>query len=441
MSTEGSFATLDQALSIIQGKALDAKTSAVDGLLPLDQIDDFLDTAVKNLRPSSAVVNQQVAADSAIHHTMMTPPKKKRRSPASNSTAVHRRKNAEILFLRERAEKLEDLLAQLKGNELGGSLVNHSALAFTCLPKEDQRSKWHSEAVTRYHERNNAEKTNRRLKEILQEYNNTSQKVQTILKGRKLRYGMEYLRNGETPCILDALQDVDYSYSLKARLEAEIETFYRGFYDVYQPHDPSMIYCAVQPKYDEKHKSTYMEFVTTTPMERSMEDMHKLTWEYLENTSDPTWKSNTLEKKVNVTLCHTKGTYNFKKLHLLRKFEEEDRIIIIWADVYLLPSKKLQARSLAYAVIERSRTNPTCACVKHTMLKLQVECTSESGGQATEEMKQNESIVLGAMARGMRQYWRYEQNRLVEENLRQPPTRIKTEVHQLESSRQNNKAS
>ncbi|KAG7382695.1 hypothetical protein PHYBOEH_010391, partial [Phytophthora boehmeriae] len=410
LSTEN-LTSLDEALSMIafcddsKGKTVGANGGAVDDMLSWDEIGDFLDTAVENLTPSNLVLNGQLT-DSTSHDAMMPPPKKKRACRGmSSSTAIYRRKNTEIQSLREQAVELEALLAQLKGSEVGGQ----SALAFTESRAENQRAKWHSEAVTRYQERSEAEKTNRQLKKILQQCDITSKKLGTILNGRQLDYAMEYLRTGESPCVLDALLDLDYTSRLRAQLESEVESLYRDFHNLYQPHDQSMVYSAVLPRYDEQHKSTCMEFVTTTPMECPMETAHHSTWTYLKNTSDPTWKHNTLEKKVNTTLSHSKGSYEFGKLHFLRKFEEKDRVVIIWSDILLLPSKRLQVRTFAYSVIERSRTDPMHASVKHTWLKLQADFID--GNRPTEVMKQTQESVLGAMSREMRKYWNYEQNR------------------------------
>ncbi|KAG2507300.1 hypothetical protein JM16_008434 [Phytophthora kernoviae] len=157
-----------------------------------------------------------------------------------------------------------------------------------------------------------------------------------------------------------------------------------------------------------------------------MEATHNLMWTYLENSSDRSRKANTLEKKTNVTLSHCGGTFEFGKLHFLRKFEEKDRVVIIWADILLLPSKKLQVHALAYSVIARSNAASINTSVMHTMLKLQVDCINGSGEQPSGEIKQTQDIVLGAMTREMRAYWQYEQNRLVGESLRQPPTSTET---------------
>ncbi|RLN51348.1 hypothetical protein BBJ29_009045 [Phytophthora kernoviae] len=360
-STDENFTTLDEALSFIklcddfEEKTLYVNGCALDDLLPLADIDGLLDAVAEKSTSNNFLAEQQLTDEAIL------PPKKKRfRSAASTSTALHRRKNAEIQLLRERAVELETLLGQLKVPEVGG----HQA--------------------------------------------------------------MEYLRNGESPCVLDALLNVGYTKSLKDQLEGEVESLYRDFHHIFQPHEPSMIYSSVQPKYDEQRKATVVEFVTTTPLDWSMEATHNLMWTYLENSSDRSRKSNTLEKKTNVTLSHRGGTFKFGKLHFLRKFEEKDRVVIIWSDILLLPSKKLQVHALAYSVIARSNAASINTSVMHTMLKLQVDCINGSGEQPSGEIKQTQDIVLGAMTREMRAYWQYEQNRLVGESLRQPPTSTET---------------
>ncbi|KAF1787022.1 hypothetical protein GQ600_11222 [Phytophthora cactorum] len=75
----------------------------------------------------------------------------------------------------------------------------------------------------------------------------------------------------------------------------------------------------------------------------------------------------------NSAACH------FHKLHFLRKYEEEDRIIIIWSDLMQMTSKNIRLRSIAHAVFTPSRTDPLNACVQQTFLKLYVEPTSGEG--------------------------------------------------------------
>ncbi|KAG7375942.1 hypothetical protein PHYBOEH_001931 [Phytophthora boehmeriae] len=426
--TEGGFTTLDQALSFIEfcdgfdeEKVPHADEANLEDLLQLNDIGALFDSDVED-QPSDLLGDQQLT-------DMRTPVKKLRPSkPAISSTEMHRRKNAEIQSLRDRAVELEALLAQLKGSKDGSCHASQSALAVMGLSDEGQRSAWENKAIARYQERSEAQKTNRRLKEILHQQSKTSKTLAKIVAGRKLRNAMNYLRNDQSPCLLDTFVTLDHTNCLKDQLETEVANRYRDFHLNFQPHDPSMIYNAVQPKYDEQHKSTFVEFVTTTPLECSMETAHNLKWIDLESTSDRSRRANTLEKKRTMTLYHSKGTYKLGKLHFLRRFKQKNRVIIIWADIYLLPSKKLQARSFAYSVIERSKTDPMNASVMHTMLKLQVGCLDGNDDKPTEEMKQSQDFVLGAMSRGYRKYWHYEQNRLIEESLRHSSTTIGTAV-------------
>jgi len=97
------------------------------------------------------------------------------------------------------------------------------------------------------------------------------------------------------------------------------------------------------------------------------------------------------------------STAHFHKFHFLRKFEEKDRVVIIWSDVLQMTAKKLRFRTVAHAVFTRSEADPLNASVMHTDFKLSMDLPASG-----------RDVVLGGYGRLMRKFWQGEQNRLLE---------------------------
>jgi hypothetical protein len=127
---------------------------------------------------------------------------------------------------------------------------------------------------------------------------------------------------------------------------------------------------------------------------------------------------------VNYALQHRGCALHFDKLHFLRRFEENDRIVLVWSDCRVLSSKKLQYRTLGYTAITPSAIAPLGKCTVHTTLQLEMVCAK--GGSGT--FKEAQELALGALSRMMRSFWQDEQNRLVEEASRAPPAPLQIAV-------------
>ncbi|ETM41265.1 hypothetical protein L914_12953, partial [Phytophthora nicotianae] len=114
---------------------------------------------------------------------------------------------------------------------------------------------------------------------------------------------------------------------------------------------------------------------------------------------DRSRKPNTLERRVNLTIPIGNGTScHFHKLHFLRKYEEEDRIIVIWSDLMQMTTRTVKLRSLAYVVFTPSKNDPSQA----------EDIVSQ------QDIRFGREVLLGAFARLMRTFWQDQQNRLLE---------------------------
>ncbi|POM76631.1 Hypothetical protein PHPALM_6104 [Phytophthora palmivora] len=331
--------------------------------------------------------------------------KKKLRSAASSSAELQRRRRAEIETLRKEVAQLEECLSnEAKGQQL--SLV---------VTKDNgQLSEWHRHALIQYQQRLKSEQRNHQLKKMIEQQSKDTNKLRHVLYKRNVLDGIEFVRTFESPCVKDFF--MDYASLLMDQLEEEVDSTYRNFKRMYQPQDGSIITCS-QTMYDEKCQSNTLEFETTTPMDWPMRAAFKHVWNVLESSSDQSRKSNALETKVHLTLpLPNRAACHFHKLHFLRKFEEQDRVIIIWSDLMQMTSKNIRLRSIAHAVFTPSEINPLHACVMQTFLKLYVE-PSNGGNVLPEDVQYGREVVLGAFGRLMRIFWQTQQSQLLEKPL------------------------
>jgi hypothetical protein len=141
--------TLEEALAFIDSIDLDDvvdDTSLASSCIDSDN----------SLFPASA---SDVAA--IQHHASKT--KKRKRSNLSSSTRLQQRKKAEVLFLRRRAQELQEYLDQLKSRRARFSSPGETnALSDGCLA-----SSWARTAKTFQQARLRSEDLNRRLKALM----------------------------------------------------------------------------------------------------------------------------------------------------------------------------------------------------------------------------------------------------------------------------------
>ncbi|KAL3670964.1 hypothetical protein V7S43_004149 [Phytophthora oleae] len=415
MNTNGDdeLVTLDAALAFINSCEEEAQEDAqppsakaldIHDVFTLEGIDDLKDDAIQELlaitKTSSPSGLQSVSPTTSIK-------KKRVRNAASSSTVLQRRKKAEIETLRDEIARLEGYLTQLSS-----SGPQSYALAVT---EDDGRlSEWHRHALLQYQQRHMSEQMNRRLKELLEHQWKISSKLRGILHRRNVLDGMEFVRTFESPSCEGSYFTTNHTAVLLDQLEGEVDGVYRNFHHIYRPHIEPTVNCTSQVIYNEKCDANVMEITTKTPLDWPMHAAFKNVWEFLESSSDRSRKPNTLEAKINLTLPHHNRTSShFNKLHLLRKYEEKDRIVIVWADIIQMTSRKIRLRTVAHAVFSQSEIDPSNACVMETFLKLYVEPISAEE-VSSEDIRYGQEVVLGTIGRLMRKFWQNEQNRLVD---------------------------
>ncbi|POM76632.1 Hypothetical protein PHPALM_6105 [Phytophthora palmivora] len=353
-----SLVTLDEALAFIDfcedGNTTARPSTSTDDLLPLNSLNDFLDTAT-----NGEEYKLQQSSSEAIESL---PKKKKRfRNAAYSSTALQRRRKAETQALRKEAHELEGYLAMLKRRHSS----NQTRVAKDNLGKHD--NEWHHRALAEYQKRLQAEQVNTRLKGIMDTQLQLGNKMRDVLSKRSTHW-----------------------VSLSS--------------------NPPMLRSSVEPSYDERFESETIQFSTTTPLDCSCQAVFDSLWSFFKTFSVCTLGIDSLQSKYASTLYHRGCAIRFNKLQYLRKFEEKDRIIIIWANYVLIPSTKLQYRTLGYTAIIPSHTDPLNGCVVHTKHKLYVEC---GANKPSGVLKTAHNTALCALSTMMRTFWNSEQNRML----------------------------
>ncbi|KAE9286932.1 hypothetical protein PF008_g26545 [Phytophthora fragariae] len=358
------------------------------------------DSYIKEAKSPTAMASEFISLDNVdrllvslfptLSPTELSPTKTKKR-PRS-STAAQRCQKAEIEALRTELAHLGAISARLR--RAGGQSTS----------VDGQVSEWHRKALAQYEERHRSEQMYWRLKEILEK----RRRCPTCYEG------LDFVRIFESPYFEDRHFTLDQSSLLLQQLEHEVESTYRDFNQVYRPQDDPTV-CATPPiVYNETCELNVMEFVTSTPLNWPLEAAFNHIWGYLQSSSNRSLKLDTVATKIDLLLPVQGSGLHFHKFHFLRKFEEKDRIIVIWSDLLQMTSKNLRLRSLAHAVLTRSETNPDRACVMDTNLKLYLDLPPSEQKLSPEDIRHAQDVVLRGMGRLMRQFWQNDQNGLLE---------------------------
>ncbi|OWZ07073.1 hypothetical protein PHMEG_00020587 [Phytophthora megakarya] len=291
--------------------------------------------------------------------------KKRVRSPASSSTVLQRRRRADILSLRQQVE-------ELKSFQMEYIISGHipTAPKLNCVKATEFKqhfgslSQWQQRALRQYDSRQHAEEINRELRAIWARQRKFSNTLNRLLhKGSK--------------------SSVSESFFI-------------------------IVWVSLCP-YKEQRRGNIVEFVTNTPINCSVKEAGNMIWRNLEKDQVRGRTTGSLQKVVSLTMDGHMETLRLDKMHFIRKFQEDDRMVIVCSDLHLLRSKGLKFTSKGYSTITKSNEDPTTASVVRIVLQLRMEnCT-------THATNQSETIVLLSLRTMIRKYLQSEQLRLTEE--------------------------
>ncbi|KAG6953630.1 hypothetical protein JG687_00012287 [Phytophthora cactorum] len=290
--------------------------------------------------------------------------KPRRKYPNSSSTVLQRRKKAEILALRSQVEQLEVQLAQLKQVPGAKCTLEDVEGALLIVPGHLPVS-WAEQAAVQYRSRLQAEKTNTKLKSIMANQINVSEALRTLLQKTAMLEDMDFLH--PAPCRPLA----DWMYSMEL-LEKRVESLYLDADAVFKPERMNSISVEAMVKQNQSLGKT-VEIVSTTPMLCPLKMASDTLWNWFSLTKPLRERPNTLERDYTLLLESQIGTLEFRKQNFMRRYEEADRVVVVWADILRLPKYKLQFRNQSWMVITPSADAPKDTSVLRTFQQIFVD--------------------------------------------------------------------
>ncbi|RLN47527.1 hypothetical protein BBJ28_00002929 [Nothophytophthora sp. Chile5] len=308
-------------------------------------------------------------------------PRRKRKTQPGYSTMMLRRKKTELRDLRDQAQELEQWLERLKRSIEEATLAERHNEPAEAKGATEDTSTWMQRAMLEFHQRQQAEHTNRSLKEVLE----NQRKV-----GNTLRGGMDFVTEASLS-VRHPLARADNSSALIAQLEKRVEQLHWDADTVFPQKQLPSFGCRLQPKLD-KYRGRTIEIVANAPVSCPMKDASDILWHEL----------SALRK-------YPDKSYRY----FMRKYEEADRVIHVRAYTVLLPSEGLQLRGHAWTVISRSKTDPLRACAVQFYLQLFVE-RQEGFSARPEDLEYIQESGLDAWSLKMRRYSQWLQELVVE---------------------------
>ncbi|ETN20469.1 hypothetical protein PPTG_03467 [Phytophthora nicotianae INRA-310] len=290
--------------------------------------------------------------------------KPRRKYPNSSSTVLQRRKKAEILALRTQVEQLELQLTQLKQVPAAKYALNDVEGALLVEPSHSPIG-WAEQATVQYRGRLQSEKTNIKLKSIMANQIKVSEALRTLLQKTAAMEDMDFLHPDPCKPLADGLSSMEL-------LEKRVESLYLDADAVFKPERMNSISVEAMVKQNQSLGKT-VEIISTTPMLCPLKVASDTLWNWFSLAKPVRERTNILERNYTLLLESQIGTLEFRKQNFVRRFEETDRVVVIWADILRLPKHKLQFRNQTWMFITPSADAPNDASVLRTFQQLFVD--------------------------------------------------------------------
>ncbi|ETL88004.1 hypothetical protein F442_13353 [Phytophthora nicotianae P10297] len=290
--------------------------------------------------------------------------KPRRKYPNSSSTVLQRRKKAEILALRTQVEQLELQLTQLKQVPAAKYALNDVEGALLVEPSHSPIG-WAEQATVQYRGRLQSEKTNIKLKSIMANQIKVSEALRTLLQKTAAMEDMDFLHPDPCKPLADGLSSMEL-------LEKRVESLYLDADAVFKPEWMNSISVEAMVKQNQSLGKT-VEIISTTPMLCPLKVASDTLWNWFSLAKPVRERTNILERNYTLLLESQIGTLEFRKQNFVRRFEETDRVVVIWADILRLPKHKLQFRNQTWMFITPSADAPNDASVLRTFQQLFVD--------------------------------------------------------------------
>ncbi|KAL4145121.1 hypothetical protein PRNP1_012794 [Phytophthora ramorum] len=343
--------------------------------------------------------------------------KQKKRRASGYSLKFQRRKKEELASLRDQAESLEVELRTL--TQLGRPSRRKEST--TKLSNSATKSKWHSTAMIKFRELQEAEKTKRKLLELLRNQAHVNNSVRRLLRKTSLLPGFEDLLTSHPLSPRHPLAQSDDSAMIIAQLEGVVSSMRMECGFMLEPLETLSTSSTMLVKHNE-NDGKMVEITTITPMTCSMEAASAWLWDNLSALREYRGKSynylrqsrpDTVEKSYLMELRGRTQAIHVNGLQLLRKYEEADRVMLVRSNLLLLPTESLQFRNNCWTTITPSATNPRESVVR-TCVQLYAESKDGLSIQQ-QDFDDAKNLALNALSGMYRDHANMIQNALIEE--------------------------
>ncbi|KAL4165588.1 hypothetical protein KRP22_014298 [Phytophthora ramorum] len=329
--------------------------------------------------------------------------RRKRKKLPGASTKLQRRKKAEILGLRAQTQELEGKLEQLK--RFNGS------------------SSWLTIATTQYEERLKSEMANQQLRAVLTEYMKTNRAFQEVFQKQTSLgnlggiFGKQYY-----PTTTHPSGGTDTSLAVIGALESQVEGLYLDSGAVFQPSGVPTASTSLHGKHG-RQQGRVFEINSTSWMSCSMREASAMMWRELLTVRKYNDKSYrffrqrvpaSVEKDFTMVLRSASSVKEINGLSFVRKIEEPNRVVLVGADCFLLPTEGLQFRVQRWTIITRSGDASQPKSVVRTLLQLYAEY-SDGFTSEKEDLQEAEDFVLETLGGKLQEYIRWQERVFTQE--------------------------
>ncbi|KAL3670957.1 hypothetical protein V7S43_004142 [Phytophthora oleae] len=335
------------------------------------------------------------------------PAKKKRKKAPGASTRLQRRKRAEILSLKAQSEQLEGRLNRLKRRsnvslmQSGGS--NSSWIS------------WSTVAAAQYNQRLQSEMANQKLRDVLVEQMKMNNALRDAFQVQASLGNLDVIF-GKGPTVQHPVADT--SASMIGELEKMVEGLYLDSAAVFQrDYTPSASTLRI---IQEPTRGRVFEITASTSLQCSIQEASEMLWRDLltvRKHNDKFYhffrhrKPSSVEKKFTWVLQSDTKAQEIDGFVFVRKIEEPNRIILVEAGRFLLPTGGLQFRIQRWTIITRSDDGPT---ILRTFIQIHAEC-AEGVSFNEKDLQDAEDLILGTLSVRLRDYLQRQQGEFARE--------------------------
>ncbi|KAG1712917.1 hypothetical protein DVH05_000649 [Phytophthora capsici] len=318
---------------------------------------------------------------------------KTRRKNAMYSARLRAKRKNELQTLKEQVTQLQMQLDRLKdAQSLSSATVAGSSYCTLLAESSTDSNFWLQKAATRAYQRQQAEKLNAQLKTLLTKVVKRSKTMHDAFQNLQ-SLGCEINVAVGAPSTIVAgtsLRSNDATSQL-GELREHLEGMYARASDVFASSGAGTIEAASfvsQVKRDPVSGRAFVQLSSSTPLAGGLDAASRMIWQGMQLKTNKCSKyhvhrlhvnANSIAKSFLLTLSDEAAPCTLHGAAFVRKFEERDRILYIWATA-MVPSKEesreswlLRVREEGWIMLSRSAENMEQESILHTCYEVSSE--------------------------------------------------------------------